>query len=465
MAGKTLTDAEYRRAIKYYNKALGNLVKAADLAKLPRSTFKDRIKLAQKKFPELVKDFPTSRGGPSPSTDKMLADAFVAFCTCGYDKNAAADSLGIKRDAFRVRLNTYAKKHGIDLSKMTPEKTLADVVGVQRTRDETSAARAKLKDASKLIVELQDRIKDLEWAASASFHPSEWTLPHHPKKKREHMPVLLTSDFQVGEVIRAEETEAGYGYNTEIFRRRYRRMIDTTIYLSIEHSGKDWTYPGIIYERGGDTISGGIHDELRETDDLTPIQACEVVFEEESAGIEKLAEAFGRVEVKTPGSAGNHDRNTLKPRTKLTSAHSYDRLIAYMLRRHFRNDKRVTFQTSESFDVYFPVYNKNILLTHGDRMGSRGGQGFVGPAATIMRGVQKVIMEQATLGRHVDSVHHGHFHYPMYLDWVTSNGCMPGYSEFAKSNRMRPTPPQQYLTYYHPRRGVVDIKPITLTEA
>jgi hypothetical protein len=278
------------------------------------------------------------------------------------------------------------------------------------------------------------------------------------------MPYLLTSDFQIGEVIRADETEAGYGYDSSVFRSRYRRMIDTTIYLAFQHGGQGWTYPGIIYARGGDTISGAIHDELKETDDLTPIEAVECAFEEESAGIHKLADAFGKVEVKTPGSAGNHDRNLMKPTTKKASAHSYDRLIAYMLRREFNTDKRVTFQTSRSFDVRFPIYNKTILLTHGDRMGSGGGQGFVGPAATILRGVQKVLMEQAALGFHVDRVDHGHFHYPMLLDFVLSNGCMPGYSEFAKQFRMRPTPPQQSLLFHHPKRGMVDFKPIHLAE-
>ncbi len=59
----------------------------------------------------------------------------------------------------------------------------------------------------------------------------------------------------------------------------------------------------------------------------------------------------------------------------------------------------------------------------------------------------------------------GHFHTPMYMGWVLVNGSMPGYSEYAKMFRMRPHPPQQMLLFHHPKRGVVDIKPIILTEA
>jgi hypothetical protein len=38
------------------------------------------------------------------------------------------------------------------------------------------------------------------------------------------------------------------------------------------------------------------------------------------------------------------------------------------------------------------------MLTHGDRMSAGGGTGFIGPIANILKGWQKVTMEQAALG-------------------------------------------------------------------
>lgn len=465
MAQKPLDYAVVRATAKAYNACRGNVGRAADKAGVKYNTFKGRVREGKRYHSALFKTFAPVRSAPPRISAEQAKAAWEAFKASGYIAAHAAKTMGLSRSAFSERVKTYARMTGVDLDALIEQRrSIADDVAAHRVQADAAASRARLKDAAKRIAELEDRIKDLMWAAKASFSPSEWTLPSHPRRKREHMPYLLTSDFQIGEVVRAEETEAGYGYNSTIFRSRYRRMIDTTIYLSTEHAGSNWKFPGIIYARGGDTISGDIHDELKVTNDLTPEEAVQCAFEEESAGIAKLADAFGRVEVKTPGAAGNHDRSTLKPWAKQASRRSYDRLVAFMLANHFKSDPRVCFQTSESFDVYFPIYNLKILLTHGDRMGSGGGQGFVGPAATIMRGVQKVVMEQAALGRHVDRVDHGHFHYPMYLPWVLSNGTTVGYSEYAKSFRMRPQPPQQALLYHHPRRGVVDFKPIILTE-
>lgn len=382
--------------------------------------------------------------------------------------SVAADALNISRGGMATRLRAIRRHHpdltidGSRFKARAPAST-PEQVDMRRAQAEAAHARSALADAHKEIVRLQDRMHDLEWAANASARPAEWTTNGRRRIGGEHIPYLLTSDFQIGETIRPEEIDLAHGYSTDIFRRRYRKLIDVTIALCLEHTGPSWKYPGIVYARGGDTISGAIHDELAATDDLTPIQACEVAYEEEAAGILKLAEAFGRVDVKDAGG-GNHDRSTKKPQSKRANALSYDRLVSFMLRREFRNDHRVHFQATESPDVFFPIYDLHVLLTHGDKIGSRGGQGFIGPVATIARGAQKVIMEQQALGRRVDRVDVGHFHSPHACEWFIANGCLPGYSEFAKLNRMRPSPPSQYLVFHHPRYGAVDHKLIVLEE-
>ena len=340
-----------------------------------------------------------------------------------------------------------------------PDRSLADDVKLHRAQTGADAARVRLKEALSEISRLEAKLGDYQWAQGVRIDPPDWTVARSTGK-HEHIPVLITSDFQIGEVIRPQETDHTHGYSVEIFRRRYRALIAQAIRLCLDHQ-PSWTYPGIIYERLGDTISGGIHEELAETDEVTPIESVQIAAEEETAGIRALAEAFGRVLVQDCGG-GNHDRDTHKPRSKAATAHSFDRLVSYILQREFKDDPRVEFHTTESPDIIFPVYDRMILATHGDKIGSRGGQGFIGPSATIARGAQKVIMEQQALGRRIDEVHLGHFHTFTDQDFVISNGCLPGYSEYAKLNRLRPQPPLQVLAFYSPKWGRVCTKRIFL---
>lgn len=415
MAQKALTYSEARATIAALNKAEGNQSQAANALKMSRSTLVSRLRDIKTRWPKLVKAFTVSRGGPPPAAPKV-------------------------------------------------ERTLAEDVRLHRAEQGARESAARLKDALKQLAIVEDRLRDMDWANNVSFKPANWTFMERVNRKREHIPELFTSDFQAGEVIRASETEAGYGFSPDIFRQRYRRMIDTVDYLSHHHGGSGWTYPGIIYLRGGDTIDGSIHPEDSGEQTMTPLQCVEMVFEEESAGLEKLADSFGKVEVKTPGSAGNHDRSNLKPVSKKAFAHNYDRLIHRMLVNHFRRDKRVTFQTSESFDIRYKIYDQSIILTHGDRMSGGGGTGFIGPIANILKGWQKVVQEQAALGFVVHQVRSGHFHTPFWTPYGWGNGCMPGYSEFAKSFRMRPTPPLQLFGFHHHKRGLIDIKPLVLVD-
>jgi hypothetical protein len=76
--------------------------------------------------------------------------------------------------------------------------------------------------------------------------------------------------------------------------------------------------------------------------------------------------------------------------------------------------------------------------------------------------MKKLVDYYTTLGQHVDWVLMGHFHTRLELEYGFSNGSLPGYSEFAKQFRMRPSPPEQWLFFVHPARGITTRWPIQL---
>jgi hypothetical protein len=321
---------------------------------------------------------------------------------------------------------------------------------LSRAEDDLRLARASRDSAEKLMHEAA-RIRETIFGLRAqALDIPEWTIEKSETTGAPHVPILVTSDFQWGEVISAANMDGVNSFDVATAEERYRRLIDRTIDISFEHLPKN-RYSGLIYLRLGDGVSGDIHQELRETNELGGVEAVRSLVRSETWGLRKLADAFGRVFVVSV--PGNHGRTSLKPPTKKIAETNLDTISAWWLEDKLRDDARFSWKTPDSTDALFELHGRLYLATHGDNIGSRGGQGFVGPAATILRGMKKTVDEYARRGDMIAKMFVGHFHTAYDLGYGWSNGSLPGYSEFARVNRMTPEPPIQWLIYFHPKWG------------
>jgi hypothetical protein len=367
---------------------------------------------------------------------------------------AAARATGLSANTLKSRAARVAQA---DAALMEP---LAERER-RRYSDEIKKLRASLTDAHREANKAEDMRSALFALPAMSIERPKWMTDAKATKGRvPTIPVLFTSDFQWGEKITGNELDGVNEFNQHVASRRYKRLIDTTVSVARDHMGGRHNYPGIIYCRGGDSVSGDIHDELRETNDLQSIPAAKDLTEHEAEGIRKLREAFGKVHVVSV--PGNHGRTTRKPHAKKFVETNYDTLVAWWLESQFKTDDAVTFQTPMSGDALFGIYGWTWLLTHGDRIGSRGGEGFIGPAGTVTRGMKKLIEYYATLGTRIDNILIGHFHTRLELEYGFVNGCLPGYSEYAKGARYRPAEPSQWLLFCHREHGITARWPIQL---
>lgn len=334
---------------------------------------------------------------------------------------------------------------------------------VDRARD--TDRRAKIEREHRSMARQLAAESDIREAVfklgEARIAVPSWELRPH-SAPGEIVPVLLTTDQHCGERVDLIEMEGLNSYDSEIFKIRNRRMIERA--LAILDARKE-TYPCFVYLFGGDSISGDIHEELSQTNDLTSHASVVTVAEETIRNLEILLDRFPKVVF--IGVPGNHGRTTRKPTAKRYADLNYDTLVSLMVERHFRsiNETRIEFRYPKSGDAVFSVYGRKMLLTHGDRIGSRGGTGFIGPAATILRGAQKVFQQYAGVGVQIDTIFHGHFHYRMWLDGIVSNSAMIGFNEFARAMlRARFQLPSQTLALVHPKWGVIDAPPIFLED-
>ena len=287
----------------------------------------------------------------------------------------------------------------------------------------------------------------------------EWTLPTKDARTiSDNIPVLLVSDFHYGENVNPREVPDGNCYSTNVAEARWDRLIKNTI-LKTRTKGK--ASKGIVVCFLGDDISGDIHDELKETNDKTPIEAVMDVAALKVKMLRAFEKEYGKVWVISV--MGNHGRTTKKPQSKGISEHNYDSLVTAVVEKHLERDKNISFYTPKSGEAYFELCGCNFLATHGDRIGSRGGQGFIGCSATIARGQHKTRQAYAQIGKPIDWMLIGHFHTPMLLEHTIANGTTVGYSQYARDLRLEPALPSQTLFYVDETYGVTDLSRIYVT--
>jgi hypothetical protein len=329
--------------------------------------------------------------------------------------------------------------------QVTPEARLR--LDNERLRAEVKALTREADTAARIREEIYDlagRIPD----------PPTWLHAEHARDTP-GVPMVMWSDWHWGERVYKEQVAGVNEFNRRIAKIRVRSLVDKTIMLAKEYMVKP-DYPGVVVCLGGDMITGDIHDELRETNEGT-VQQCLIEVEDQLiAGLSAMADAFGHVFV--PCVVGNHGRDTLKPRAKNRVYTSHEWNLYCHLERHFKNDKRFLFQVPGETDAFFKVFGHRFLLTHGDALGVKGGDGIIGALGPIARGTIKVGRSEAQIKRDFDTLIMGHYH--TYIPrgeavHAIVNGALKGYCEYARVGLRVPySRPSQALWFVHPHYGI-----------
>lgn len=374
----------------------------------------------------------------------------------GLSAQAAADRAGVSRSTAQSQAHAMRKAGLIPPFQKKGDAAPADPV---ETRNATFWRR-QADAAGKRADDAEHALREIAGITHRQVVIPFWSVPE-PGPNGRAVGLVHLSDLHVGEVVRKEEIGGLNEYNPEIFRRRFRRMIGAAIEILPRWSA-DTELLGVVVALNGDLISGDIHDELRRTNALTSHEQVDLATDEIAAGILKIADRFGAVMVTV--TPGNHGRTTEKTHAKRMAALSYDIMIGNILARQFASDKRITVNVASGADILFPVFTWSVLQTHGDSMGTGGGQGFAGPELPIVRGGKKVKLSGFATGERYDIILTAHYHTSSNPGTLLANGAMVGYSEFAQRIRGVPEPPQQWLGLIHEKWGLRERVPVQLED-
>jgi hypothetical protein len=299
--------------------------------------------------------------------------------------------------------------------------------------------KKKRQMAEKQLMELQKTtsiLQEAERRRKASPVTSQITPV---KGKRVAVPVIMCSDWHIGEVVRPEVVSGLNEFNIDVATRRIEKLWQGALW-QVDHQSSGYEFDRVVLWLGGDLIHNWIHEEFLNNTDLTPIEQVVVCSNEIERGLTLLLKELPKkVRFTVLCSVGNHGRTTRRKHTsrpaKTNLEYGMYASVAKLMNKH---TTRLDWEICEGSVGYYPIWDWTLRYTHGDDINYQGGvQGLKVPFS-------KAIHAWDT-GRRADITIAGHWHSmstnrsPDFL----INDALVGYSGYAVHKKIMYGKPAQ----------------------
>ena len=313
--------------------------------------------------------------------------------------------------------------------------------------------QAKRKQAESEL-ELADRWKEI--SSLVTEHETHVAIKPVKKGKAGHAqstPILCCNDWHLEQEIDCRTVNGLNSFDLDIARERIERLWQKAVYL-ISFWRNLAEIRNCVLWLGGDLVSGSIHPELEEVNQVGPVDATSMVVDYVSAGIRCLLDYADIDSIHVVCNGGNHGRTIQKPRHATAFQHSYETLAYLRILDRFHDVPNVTFQISRSYHAYVTLYDRwQIRFHHGNAMKFFGGVGGLSIVANKS-------VAQWNKSHRVDYDIFGHFHVSQdNWNWV-SCGALCGYDPFALSIKGDFQPPTQTAIFIDKEHGKVATLPV-----
>lgn len=342
--------------------------------------------------------------------------------------------------------------------------SVGTVANVKALAEDTRAARsaAQAKDAKKSYAEAVARIAELERELSlvkdtslllGDIRPISLDLKKAPKR-HQAVPFLVASDWHSDEVVDAAAMNGLNEYRPEIAERRAATLFRAAADILRIYSGNS-DLDTMVIAALGDFASMFIHDELMQTNAVTPPEALLAVLDMWTGGIDYLLASGVIQNILVVGAVGNHARITKKPQAKHRAKTNYEWILYNLLGRHYaaKGESRVEVQMPHGYFNYVEVMGRLIRCHHGDAIKYQGGIGGVHIP------LRKAIA-QFNKAKRADLDIMGHWHTCEFSRDYVLNGSLIGYSEYSEIIKADPEPAQQAMFLLHGKYGPTGFYPI-----
>jgi len=326
-------------------------------------------------------------------------------------------------------------------------------------------AHREAREQAAWRVERRELLERLDEAEKRAAHRSALDAERPPPSvqrrerasgMREATAAVLASDWHVEETVDPATVNGLNAYDLSVAEHRARRFFDGISWLLDAHASH-FRIRDLVLWLGGDLITGTIHEELLESNGLSPLLASRFVRQLVGDGVRMLLAAHPEIErLIIPCSHGNHGRTTQKPRISTGAHNSYEHALYLSLADDFRENERVEFHVARGELVYLDVYDLRLRFTHGDAVKYGGGVGGI----TIP--INKAI---ASWDRSIraDLTCMGHWHQLTFASKCMVNGSLIGPSAYTVRIKAEMEIARQAFALVDSRRGICQQTPVWVT--
>lgn len=303
-----------------------------------------------------------------------------------------------------------------------------------------------------------DKLEILDGLKSANVKKPTVTISK-PKGRghvdSQSVAIAVGSDWHLEERVDPDTVNGLNEYDMDIARARIHRFFEKALYL-VELMRGGTRIDAFILALLGDLMSGGIHEELLEINQVSSIQSLIELSKLIREGIDYLLENGKFDKIVIPCCFGNHSRTTKKKRIITGRDNSFETLLYEFLAMIYDEEERIEFIVPKGYHVFVDVFDRYLIrFHHGDAIRYYGGVGGISIP------VNKAIAQwNRSKSAYLDVF--GHFHQTRDGGSWLSNGSGIGYNAYGLSIKADYEAPQQTFFLIESEKGKTFTAPIIL---
>lgn len=295
-------------------------------------------------------------------------------------------------------------------------------------------------------VEYSQDYKDFLNAKKVSELPFEkYEFKFNKRKTGVRYAVALFSDAHIEETVKSASVMGLNEYNVKIARERIEKYF-TNLVSCLNTDKVEY----LLFASLGDTISGFIHEELSQSNELTPLEAT---FEAQNLiynGLKYICDNTELKRIKFVGIVGNHSRVT----NKIQHSNGYKMSYEWLMYKNIQKQAEleglpIEFDIPESeMAIEDTSDGKRFLFIHGFQIKGSGN----GTVCGIYPSLGRLSLKYGKVYKQ-DKIYLGHFHSCISIPNAVVNGSIIGYNSYALTNGFAYEEPAQMYELYDTNIG------------